>query len=233
LLIDFTGEKQWHIFCKNHLIEKIRIFRNTDKGGLQRMISEQVQNIVFNCVESLKNMKFPEDRYYTRLLTWVKVEGDIIKVGLSQPFVCLFSPLIEVIYPNIPVKVGIDTPCAWVKHRDGIFSIRSPAKGNLFKLNERILTEPDILNKDPYFDGWLFEIELDKGENLKRLMNSVEFSEFFNNKLDKFRKEVVRFIDRHCGDEMMVQNGDVAIVTLKDLLGPKRYLLIARLVFGF
>jgi len=65
-------------------------------------------------------------------------------------------------------------------------------------------------------------------------MNSVEFSEFFNNKLDKFRKEiVVRFIDRHCGDEMMVQNGGVAIVTLKDLLGPKRYLLIARRVFGF
>ncbi len=196
------------------------------------MISEQVKNIVLSYIEDLKRSEFPADRYYTRFLTWVKIEDNVATVGVDMPFVCLFSPLVEVIYPRLPVKVGVDTPCIWIRHRDGILSIRSPAKGSLFEVNEKILIEPDILNKDPYFNGWLFKIELDKDESLKCLMNHIEFSEFFNGKLNRLRDEVTRFLDRYCSDESVIQNGGMGIMTLKEMLGSKRYFTIAKAVFG-
>jgi len=196
------------------------------------MISEQVQNIVLNYIEDLKKSEFPSDRYYTRFLTWVKIEGDLATIGVNMILVCLFAPLVEVIYPKVPVRVGVDTPCIWIRHRDGILSIRSPAKGNLFEVNEKILIEPDILNKDPYFSGWLFKIELDKGENLRWLMDHVEFGEFFNSKLDKLRKEVTRFLDKYFSDGLVIQNDGPAVMTLKEILGSKRYFAIAKAVFG-
>jgi glycine cleavage system H protein len=206
------------------------------------MLDERFKNIsssialdIVSCfMKKLMEIEFPADRFYTLKHTWVKIEDGYATVGVSSSVVFLFIPLVEIIFLNVLTSLKKNDPCVWIVHRDGVLTIRSPVEGELFEINKALLKSPNILNQDPYFEGWLFKVKLDKKENLSELLDHSKFIQIYNEKIEKFRSEIHSALSDSIEPASVptVQNGGKIVETVKDLLGAKRYFALVGKTFG-
>lgn len=187
--------------------------------------------VTLRFVENLEMMNFPDDRLYTKSHTWIKSELEFVTVGISASIVYLFAPITELIFLQVPSLVSKGTPCAWLMHRDGILTIRSPFRGELFEINEALLKYPDLVNQDPYFAGWLFKIKT--VELITGFMSRSEFLKLYQNRIELLKKELLSNLAESIKPASIptLQDGGRVIETVKELLGTKRYFSIVNKVF--
>ncbi len=206
------------------------------------MFSERFQNssnaIAFEIVScflrKLMELEFPMDRFYTLKHTWVKIEDRFATVGVCSSMVFLFAPLVEIIFLNVPTLIKKNAPCVWIVHRDGILTVRSPVEGELFEINQTLLQFPNIVNQDPYFDGWSFKVKIDDKEDLSGLLNHSKFIEIYNEKIQNFKSEIFSALTDSIKPVSVftAQDGGKIVETVKDLLGAKRYFALINKIFG-
>ncbi len=191
-----------------------------------------VLEVISKFVENLKKVNFPEDRLYTKSQTWIRPEGEFATVGICASIIYLFAPLTEFIFLQVPLLIEKSTPCAWVMHRDGILTIRSPFRGELFEINESLIKHPNLISQDPYFAGWLFKIKTDKPNY--NFMSQSEFSKLYLNKVEILEKELLLNLAESFKPVSIptLQDGGRIIETVKDLLGAKRYFSLVNKIFG-
>ncbi|MFN3134740.1 MAG: glycine cleavage system protein H [Candidatus Kryptonium sp.] len=183
-------------------------------------------------VENLEKINFPKDRLYTKSHTWIKSELEFVTIGISASIVYLFTPITEFIFLQVPSFVSKGTPCAWIMHRDGILTIRSPFRGELFEINEALLKHPNLVNQDPYSAGWLFKIKA--VETITGFMSQSEFLELYHNRIELLKKELLLNLDESIKPVSVptLQDGGRVIETVKELLGTKRYFSVVSKIFG-
>lgn len=185
-------------------------------------------DIISRFVENLLRVEFPEDRFYSDSYIWIKPEENFARIGISYLIVYFFSPIVEFIFLNTPSLVKNKTPCAWLMHRDGILTIRSPIQGEIFEINKTLLQNPDVANKDPYFAGWLFKI---KTKEIVGLYNYSEFLNYHRCKVEILKNELLSVISETPESTLTLQDGGKIIETVKDLLGVKRYFSLINKIF--
>ncbi len=199
---------------------------------IENTINAKTIELISRLIERIENVNFPEDRFYSCNYTWIKFDEEIATVGLNALIVLLYAPLIEVIFLCSLANVGKNEPCAWVKHRDGILTIRSPIEGELFDVNKTLLESPDILNREPYSSGWLFKIKTKQNIIESSLLTHSEFLKFHREKVRKFKNEVISTLNQATISSIeTLQDGGRMVETFKDLLGVKRYFSIVDKIF--
>jgi len=187
--------------------------------------------VISRFVENLERVDFPKDRFYTKSHIWIKSEPEFINVGISASIVYLFAPITELIFLQVPSFLGKGTPCTWIMHRDGILTARSPFRGELLEINRALLKDPDLVNQDPYFAGWLFKIRTD--DPIAGFMKHSEFLELYRTKIEILKKELLLNLTESIKPVSVptLQDGGQVIETVKELLGTKRYLSLVNKVF--
>jgi len=115
---------------------------------------------------TVKDMEFPEDRFYHKEHAWAKEEGGLITVGVDRftekaagkiAHIRIFNPGKEI---TLGKSVGTIETSKWVG------PIRSPVSGIIKEVNETIKEKPDLLNTKPY-ESWIFKCEATDWENEK------------------------------------------------------------------
>ena len=123
-------------------------------------------------------MNFPAALKYTKDHEWVKTEGNICTVGITD---YAQGELGDIIYLDITSETG-----SIVKQGDVLGSIEavktvsevySPVTGKVIEINTGINDNPSIVNTDPYEGGWIIKIELTDKNSLDALMNSDSYKE--------------------------------------------------------
>jgi len=122
--------------------------------------------------------KVAVDRLYTREDEWVKIENGKATIGITD-------------YAQKQLKdiVGIDLPILGRTYRKGetiafVDSIKasaevySPLTGKVIEINESLQDDPQLINKDPYGDGWIARIEVLNLDEAKELMKPEEYVEY-------------------------------------------------------
>jgi len=198
-------------------------FENSDVSGF---------DIFVNFVRNLEQINFPVDRFYSKNHTWIKFEGEIATVGINALIVFIFAPLIEIIPLSTPFFIKRNAPCLWIMHRDGVLTIRSPIQGELFEINETLLRSPDLLNKDPYFAGWLFKVKVVEVPSAPEILEQAEFLRYYRERLERFKKEVNLILSKSVSSSSAtLQDGGRIVETVKDLLGARGYIALMNKIF--
>lgn len=115
---------------------------------------------------------------YTKTDEWVKVEGNIALVGISDYAQTHLGDIVfvELKEGGNELKKGeILTTIESVKSASDIYT---PVSGKLVEMNKSLETNPGIINKEPYDGGWIAKIEIKDPEELNDLMDSNKYSEY-------------------------------------------------------
>jgi glycine cleavage system H protein len=115
----------------------------------------------------------PEGLYYTKDFEWVKVEGDKVRVGITD---YAQKQLREIVYAELPSSGGTtkqNDPYGTVESVKAVSDLVAPISGTIEEVNAEVQSKPELLNEDPYGKGWLLIV---KPSNLQaELANIMNF----------------------------------------------------------
>ncbi len=121
---------------------------------------------------------FQEDLFYSREHTWVRVDGNIATVGVSDYAQEKLGELYSVELPEPDAQVEQDEPFGVIESSKAVAEIISPVSGEIISVNEDIVDDIGVINSDPYGAGWLVMVELRDLDELNNLLDTEEYREY-------------------------------------------------------
>jgi len=116
----------------------------------------------------------PEGLYYTKDFEWLKIEGDKVRVGITD---YAQKQLREIVYAELPAPGGTtkqSEPYGTVESVKAVSDLVAPISGTILEVNAEVQSKPELLNEDPYVKGWLLIV---KPANLQaELANTMDFN---------------------------------------------------------
>ena len=122
--------------------------------------------------------EIPTDLRFSESHEWVSAEEDgVVKVGITDHAQSQLGDLVFVELPEEGASVGQGDSCAVVESVKAASDIYSPVSGEIVAINEAVVDSPEIVNSDPYGDGWLFSVRLDDPEEIEGLMDAERYAQ--------------------------------------------------------
>jgi len=126
---------------------------------------------------------YPEDLLYTKSHEWVKVKDHQAIVGVTS---YAQDQLVEVVFVELPeegkeVKAG--DAVATLESVKAVSDVYAPVSGKIIEVNKQLENQPELVNQDPYGEGWIFIIEIAQEEELHRLMKASDYQSLIENEL--------------------------------------------------
>jgi glycine cleavage system H protein len=116
----------------------------------------------------------PEGLYYTKDFEWLKIEGDKVRVGVTD---YAQKQLREIVYAELPssgTEIKQNEPYGTVESVKAVSDLVAPISGTIEEVNPEVQSKPELLNEDPYGKAWLLVI---KPKNLQaELPNLMDFN---------------------------------------------------------
>lgn len=106
-------------------------------------------------------MRVPADLLYTPQHEWVKISGAVARIGITDYAQDALGDVVFVGVPTLGAKVAADQSFTEVESTKSVSDIYAPVSGTISAVNEVLRDQPELLNKDPYGDGWICEITID------------------------------------------------------------------------
>ncbi len=120
--------------------------------------------------------KIPEDRVYSEHHLWVKKrKKKQARIGLTEYFSAKNLEIIEIDLPEEEEEFERDEVFGSIETVEEVFDLIMPVSGKVVKVNEKVLEDVDILNEDPYDEGWLIEVQLYNIEELEELLPPEDY----------------------------------------------------------
>jgi glycine cleavage system H protein len=124
----------------------------------------------------------PEGLYYSKDFEWIKVEGDKVRVGVTD---YAQKSLREIVYAELPSTGGELTqsePYGTVESVKAVSDLIAPISGTIEEVNSEVQSKPELLNEDPYGNGWLLIVKpSDLQAELANLMDFDKAVEWHKN----------------------------------------------------
>lgn len=120
-------------------------------------------------------MNFPAELKYTKDHEWIRVEGDVAYVGITD---YAQSELGEIVYVDISTQgevLGIESVFGSIEAVKTVSDLLMPVSGNVMEFNAELEDKPELVNEDPYGKGWLIQISVLEPAELDGLMSSAEY----------------------------------------------------------
>lgn len=116
----------------------------------------------------MKNI--PQDFLFTPTHEWIRQEGELISVGITDFAQSQLSDLTYVELPSVGDQLAVQDEAAVVESVKAASDIYAPLAGVVEAVNEQLAEHPELINTDPYGEGWLFKMRLDATANLDALI---------------------------------------------------------------
>ena len=119
----------------------------------------------------------PEDLKYTKEHEWIRVEGGEVVIGITDFAQNALTDVVWVELPEDGVNVSSMESFASVESVKSVSEIYAPVGGEVVGVNENLEDAPELINDDPYGDGWICRISVSDPSELDTLLDSVSYSE--------------------------------------------------------
>jgi len=124
-------------------------------------------------------MNTPKGLKYAKTDEWVKLDGDVATIGISD---YAQDQLSDVVYVEIAVEAGDSVSkgdtIATVESVKAAADVNFPADGEILEINEALADTPETLNSDPYGQGWLLKMKLSDSAQLDALMDADAYEAY-------------------------------------------------------
>lgn len=122
---------------------------------------------------------FPDDLLYSREHIWVRVDGDLATIGITDYAQENLGEVVSVELPEADSEVERDEPFGTIESSaKGIVELISPVSGDVIHVNEDISDDTGIINSDPHDTGWLIIVEMNDIEELDDLLDVKGYHDF-------------------------------------------------------
>jgi len=122
--------------------------------------------------------EIPKDLRFSESHEWVSEEEEgVVKVGITDHAQEQLGDLVFVELPEEGASFGQGDACAVIESVKAASDIYTPVSGEVVAVNQAVLDSPEIINNDPYGDGWLFSIRLDDNDELHGLMAADSYTD--------------------------------------------------------
>jgi glycine cleavage system H protein len=121
-------------------------------------------------------MTFPEDLRYTKDHEWIKLDGNKATVGITE---YAQGELGDVIYLDVNTGKSVDAHGAFgtVEAVKTVSDLYAPVAGTVDELNPSLADSPELVNKDPYGDGWLVKMTVKDPAEINSLLTAAQYRE--------------------------------------------------------
>ncbi|TMB45371.1 MAG: glycine cleavage system protein GcvH [Chloroflexi bacterium] len=114
------------------------------------------------------------DRRYTKTHEWVTVDGKTVTVGITDFAQAQLGDVVFLELPSTGRKVGAGESFGVVESVKAASDLYSPVSGRINEVNEKLATKPELINSDPYGEGWILKLELE-GDLPQDLLDESEY----------------------------------------------------------
>ena len=121
---------------------------------------------------------FPEDLLYSREHIWVRVDGDMATLGITDYAQESLGEVLSIEFPDIDTYVERDEAFGSIESTKAVVDLISCVSGTIVSINEDINDDIGIVNSDPHDTGWLIVVEMDDMEQLDDLLDAAGYHDF-------------------------------------------------------
>ncbi|AKU08423.1 MULTISPECIES: glycine cleavage system protein GcvH [Haloferax] len=121
--------------------------------------------------------EIPDDRKYLESHEWTTTEGDAVKIGISD---FAQDELGDVVFVELPAEgdeLAAGEEFGVVESIKAVSDLYAPISGTVTAVNEELFDAPELLNDDPYGDGWMLEVEPADASEFDDLLSPEEYRE--------------------------------------------------------
>ena len=122
-------------------------------------------------------MDLPQDLKYTKEHEWVKIDGDLLIVGITNHAQSELGDIIFIEFPDLNQVISKDEPFGTIEAVKTVADLFAPVSGKIIEINQDLEDKPELVNSDPYGEGWIVKItDFDKSQ-LNALLDSNNYKE--------------------------------------------------------
>lgn len=117
-------------------------------------------------------MTFPENLRYTKDHEWIKLEGNIATIGVTD---FAQQELGDIVYVEIETKdkaLAAETVFGTVEAVKTVSDLFLPVSGTITEINQALEANPELVNSDPYGEGWMIKMTVDNPDDVEKLMDA-------------------------------------------------------------
>jgi glycine cleavage system H protein len=120
--------------------------------------------------------KVPADLKFAKSHEWVRVNGNVATVGITDHAQHELTDVVFVELPQMGRMVKAGEACAVVESVKTASDIYSPVSGEVVAINQKVVDSPALVNDKPYEDGWFFQLKLSDANELASLLGPADYS---------------------------------------------------------
>ena len=121
---------------------------------------------------------FTDDLMFSREHTWVRIDGNIATIGITDYAQEALGEIFSVDLPNVDTYVERDEPFGTIEARKTVAELVSPISGDVIIVNEDLSDDVGIINSDPYNTGWMIVVVMRDTSELDELLDVDEYCDF-------------------------------------------------------
>jgi glycine cleavage system H protein len=121
-------------------------------------------------------MNLPQELKYTKDHEWVRIEGDIAYVGITDFAQSELGDIVYVDIDTLDKKVNREEVFGTVEAVKTVSDLFSPVTGTVLEINPKLDSNPENVNTDPYGNGWMIKISIDDPNELTELLSAADYA---------------------------------------------------------
>jgi glycine cleavage system H protein len=122
-------------------------------------------------------MNIPEDLRYSSDHEWVRVDGSRARIGITDYAQDALGDIVFVDLPSAGSVVEQGAQVGEVESTKSVSEIYTPLPGTVTAINEALSSTPEQINRDPYGEGWIYELELGSDADVSNLLDAAAYGE--------------------------------------------------------
>lgn len=114
---------------------------------------------------------------YTKEHEWARIDGDIAIVGITDYAQSELSDIVMVDPPRVGTQIKSGDAVGTIEAVKAVSDLYAPVSGEVIEVNEKVIKDPAIINKDPYNEGWLYKIRISQPDEAAALLTAEQYKE--------------------------------------------------------
>ncbi len=120
----------------------------------------------------------PEERKFSPQHVWIKMQDEFAgRCGISDGKQTGLGTIVFVVFPETGIEVRAGEKVGTLESEKDFFSINTPVSGVIIEINRNLESNPDLINSDPYGDGWIYAIDVKEPNEFHDLLDDSEYED--------------------------------------------------------
>lgn len=121
-------------------------------------------------------MNFPENLRYTKDHEWVRLEGNIATIGITEFAQSELGDIVYVEIETLDQHLAADSVFGSVEAVKTVSDLFLPVTGTIIEINPELNNQPELVNSDPYGEGWMVKIKVDDAADIESLLKADAYA---------------------------------------------------------